>query len=703
MSMPEPIAPAPGAAPDAPNTPIVLSTGMLQMLGRLAALFSIVALAVSMVVLAGYVFDIPRFITLAPTLQGMSPMTALGVALLGITLLLPGQRRWPVALCTAAAGVIALGALLAQLMIGHDVVSELVVDRLFSTSVTGRTSVGTALCLGVLAVAQVARMRNRPRLADLCGALTLTIGGVAALGYCYGVEDLYGMFLFNSIALHTALALMVLAVATLLRSGQQGYAAILFTRHAAGTVTRLQLAVACVILVIGWALSRAINAGTLGPAAALAIISISAFLPLVILIIRNGRALSRLDDTRRRRAEDEGRIRADLQAQLAWRLAELEEQTRQRKAVEDVISRTQRLEAVGQLTGGIAHDFNNLLMAITGNLELLQRSVPAEGKPHTYVTRAMTAAQKGSKLTGQLLAFSRTQRLSLDHLALRPVMQAVRDLISNALGLNIELSIEYPPESLWVMSDGHQLELAILNLALNAKDAMPEGGSLSIRCREVPAHGSYPALVSIAVADNGSGMTAQVLARATEPFFTTKEHGKGTGLGLAQVYGFCLQSNGDLRIASAPGAGTVVEILLPQVAAGISTSTQQDENPMAVLESEHRQVLVVDDDESVRSVFVDALRMEGYQVLEAADGFSALRVLNDVKPAVAIFDFLMPGLNGAELARKARARQPDLPIVFISGYSDTLALDSIADAMILRKPIDLQTLRSVVADMARVS
>ncbi|WPO98249.1 response regulator [Pseudomonas sp. HR96] len=685
------------------RTPIVLPAATLRMIERVAALLCLAALAASVVVLLGYVLDRPLFITLAPTLQGMSPMTALGIALVAVTKLIPSRQARVFWWCAGAAGAIALLALAAQLLLGHDLVSEWVVERLFGASVIGRTSVATATCLALLVVAQAARRLGRPRLTDLCAALTLAIGAIAVLGYGYGVEDLYGMFLFNSMALHTALALILLSVASLLRNSQQGYAGVLFSEHPAGRVTRLQLMVACAILVIGWGLSHAIHSGLVGPAAALAIISICAFVPLVVLIIRNGRALSRLDDTRRKRAEDEGRIRADLEAQLAARVSELEEQTRQRKAVEAVISRTQRLEAVGQLTGGIAHDFNNLLMAISGNLELLQRSVPSDGKPRTYLNRAMTAAQKGSKLTAQLLAFSRTQRLSLDDLGLLPVMQAVRDLISNAMGLTIELSIEYPDPSLWVRSDGHQLELAILNLALNAKDAMPEGGSLLIRCREVAAHGRFPALVAIDVIDSGSGMSEEVLARATEPFFTTKEHGKGTGLGLAQVYGFCLQSNGDLRIDSTPGLGTVVQILLPQVEAGVCLSSSPDAQGAASPASLNRQVLVVDDDDSVRSVFVDALRLEGYQVLEAADGFSALRVLNDVKPAVAIFDFLMPGLNGAELARKARARQPDLPIVFISGYSDTLALDSIADAMILRKPIDLQTLRGVVAEMARVS
>ncbi|ORC56878.1 hypothetical protein BZK31_22035 [Pseudomonas floridensis] len=690
-----------GYAADYHRTPITLPPQIQQRIDRLRILLVGLVLLTGFTVLAGYAFDVPRLITLTPTLQGMSPLTALGIILISVTLVVPVQRRyalWPCILMTSA---IAISTMTSQWLLRHDVMSERVVTWFFSTSVTGQTSFATGLCLGLLAMAQAARLAGSLRVSDLLSSIALATSGIAVLGYAYEVEELYKIFFFNTIALHTACALNLLALATLIRNCPGGYASILFTDQSAGRVTRIQTLLACSIPVIGLLLSQATHVSQMGAEAALAIAISITFLPLVVLIIRNGRALSRLDEARRKGSEDEARIKASLEAELADKLVELEEQTRQRKEAQDVINRTQRLEAVGQLTGGIAHDFNNLLMAIAGNLELLQRTVPADTKSHAYASRALTATQKGTRLTGQLLAFSRTQKLTLEELSLAPVMQSVKNLIANALGLNIDVSITPPDDSLWVRSDSHQLELAILNLALNAKDAMPEGGSLTIQCRAVGPSAGRAAMVAISVTDTGSGMSPEIAAKATEPFFTTKEHGQGTGLGLAQVYGFCLQCNGDLVIHSTLGIGTRVEILLPQVEAREPDITDDGVVKVRRREETNRQILVVDDDESVRSVFVDALRLDGFDVIEATDGFSALRILNEIRPAAAVIDFLMPGLNGADLARKARLRQPDLPIVFISGYSDTLALDSISDAVVLRKPIDLQALSAVVTDMTR--
>jgi CheY-like chemotaxis protein len=268
-------------------------------------------------------------------------------------------------------------------------------------------------------------------------------------------------------------------------------------------------------------------------------------------------------------------------------------------------------------------------------------------------------------------------------------------LIGNALGPSVSITLALNTSGTWARTDPDQLELAILNLAVNARDAMPEGGALRIEssaCHIALASEFDPThYVSVRVIDSGTGMTDRVIAQAVEPFFTTKERGKGTGLGLAQVYGFVRQCGGDLRIASKIGHGTTVEMLFPcaePVVAEVSSSFDR----LAVeakSKAAGRQVLVIDDDDGVRAVIVDALVAAGFVVIEANDGESGLALLETSSPAAAVIDFLMPGMNGAEVARIAQQRRPGLPIVFVSGYSDTLALDGIAGATVLRKPFDI--------------
>jgi CheY-like chemotaxis protein len=360
--------------------------------------------------------------------------------------------------------------------------------------------------------------------------------------------------------------------------------------------------------------------------------------------------------------------------------------------------RAQRMEAVGQLTGGIAHDFNNLLMAVRGNLDLMQRKLaPTEERLHRYLENAIAATDKGAKVTGQLLAFSRSQKLQVRPIELDPVLASARELIGSSLGPLIEISLMLDTATTWVMTDPDQLELAILNLAVNARDAMPDGGTLRIesgpsvtRLGDERDESGY---IFIRVIDTGAGMTDEVAAHAIEPFFTTKARDKGTGLGLAQVYGFVRQCGGDLRIVSAVGSGTSVEILLPCAEPALEAAQSSPSNDgMAIAAGSGRSVLVVDDDDAVRAVIVDALLAAGFQVHEASNGEAGLSLLDSTAPVAAVIDFLMPGMNGAEVARLAQQRRPGLPIVFVSGYSDTVALNGIMGAVVLRKPFDIGAL-----------
>jgi signal transduction histidine kinase len=376
------------------------------------------------------------------------------------------------------------------------------------------------------------------------------------------------------------------------------------------------------------------------------------------------------------------------------------------RAAHHALQQAQKMEAVGQLTGGIAHDFNNILMAVSGNLELTALRLAADDPARAYVENALTATDKGARLTAQLLAFSRTQRLDIRPTELDPSLRNAIGLVRASLGPDISLELRLGAEDCWAATAVDQLDLAMLNLVRNARDAMPDGGRLTISsllCRaRPPGGGPLSDYLCIRVTDTGTGMTSEVASQAMEPFFTTKPRGKGTGLGLAQVYGFARQCGGDVKITSAVGEGSTIEILLPRVdpkATAPSPPTPRaaprpDPGPDP---GKGETILVIDDDDSVRTLIADALRTVGFAVIEANGGEAGLKQLDDITPAACVVDYIMPGMNGAEVARRIQARHPQLPVIFLSGYYDTIALDGISGAVILRKPIDMSGLHNAVS------
>jgi signal transduction histidine kinase/CheY-like chemotaxis protein len=376
----------------------------------------------------------------------------------------------------------------------------------------------------------------------------------------------------------------------------------------------------------------------------------------------------------------------------------------ERERIEARLIQAQKMEAVGQLTGGIAHDFNNLLTAIVGSLDLLLRRTDDE-KVLRLARNALQAAERGAKLTTQLLAFSRRQRLSPTPVDPNKVVSGMADLLGRAIGTHISIEMRLDP-SLWrALADPTQLEVMILNLAINARDAMPGGGRLQIETRnvaEVPqalaaelAAGEY---VALAVTDNGCGMPPEVLARAFEPFFTTKHQGKGTGLGLAQLYGFARQSGGTVRIESEEGRGTTVTIYLPR------THAEAQELAAALTERPEQgsaRVLIVDDDEGVRTVAAAIVEELGFKVLSAGNGKEALRILGeDSRIDLLLTDIVMPEMTGVELARQVRARYPKLPILFASGYADVKTFgDELEQETVLKKPFRIAEVAARIRDM----
>jgi PAS domain S-box-containing protein len=382
------------------------------------------------------------------------------------------------------------------------------------------------------------------------------------------------------------------------------------------------------------------------------------------------------------------------------------------KAAEEALRQSQKMEAVGQLTGGIAHDFNNLLTGIVGSLDLLQTRLD-QGRTENvsrYINAAMTSANRAAALTHRLLAFARRQPLIPKSVDANALVVSLEDLLRRTIGERIDLDI-VASAGLWcTLCDPNQLESALLNLAINARDAMPDDGKLVIATTNARIDGidaDTPALlpgdyIRIDVTDTGTGMSPEVAARAFDPFFTTKPIGQGTGLGLSMIYGFARQSNGHVLIDSKQGVGTSVRLYLPRhhgdAAEERASSAVADEH-MATGET----VLVVEDEPVVRGVIVEMLHDQGYRVLEATDGPSGLRMLrlND-RIDLLVTDVGLPGMNGRQLADQARETRPELKILFITGYAENVAIAKgfLQPGMeMITKPFDLDNLAQRIREM----
>ncbi len=417
----------------------------------------------------------------------------------------------------------------------------------------------------------------------------------------------------------------------------------------------------------------------------------------LVSVMQTGlRGRQRQYECRRLNEELESRVQ-ERTAELGAANRQLIDQIRERESVESTLRQMQRLEAVGQLTSGVAHDFNNLLTVVLGNIGFLEKGLALAGVDRNVMQRLgymRTAAERGAKLTDQLLTFSRRQRLEPKPLDLNETVVGMRDLLQSTMGgtTQIKTRLQRP---LWpAMVDPTQLELAVLNLAINARDAMQVGGSLKVETSNVgvgaplrpeePPAGEY---VTVAVSDTGTGMTDDVRAKAFEPFFTTKEIGKGSGLGLSQVLGFAKQSGGGVRIESRLGEGTTVHIYLPRAAADAVKAGPTATRATAADFFRRATILLVDDDNEVREITRAMLHELGHRVLEAGSGGAALDILQrETAIDLLIVDFAMPGMNGAEVARLAHIRRPNLPVLFVTGFADRGALAGVDDTCIIGKP-----------------
>jgi len=396
-------------------------------------------------------------------------------------------------------------------------------------------------------------------------------------------------------------------------------------------------------------------------------------------------------------------LNATLEARVAERTVALAQandrltaEVIERERAQQAMVQYQKMESLGRLTGGVAHDFNNLLNVVQGTMELILMMTQDEAI-RARARTAKAACERGARLTAQLLAFARNQTLDLTPLRVDRLFDAVLGMTRPLLGRTIELQASVAPDVACVLADTSQMEMALLNLAINARDAMPEGGRITFRAtREAPPAGLLPPgdYVRIAVIDNGSGMSPEVAAKVFEPFFTTKGVGKGTGLGLSQVYGMAHQSGGAAQVTTQPGQGTTIDIWLP---AAVQDPAHEDMTALAGSDLTGAKVLLVEDDDFVRACMADALVTLGCDVAQATSGSEGLAAIEQERPDVLLTDYLMPGMTGAELARTARERYPDLPVVVATGYADMSAIHAaVGDGMVLKKPFQLAELAAVV-------
>lgn len=428
--------------------------------------------------------------------------------------------------------------------------------------------------------------------------------------------------------------------------------------------------------------------------------------------VRDYLRLREESETRLKTQESElRRLATTLEQRVQQRTVQFEETNRQlldemerRQKAEQALLHAQKMEAIGQLTGGIAHDFNNLLMAVSSGVELLERA-PEPEKRARILAGIRQAADRGKTLTQQLLAFSRRMELAAEPVQLGRLLESMNVLVTGALRGDIEVKIEVPADLWPLMADATQLELAVLNLVVNARDAMPHGGVLLISAANVTLaekDGLNGLFVALTVADTGAGIAPEIIHRIFDPFFTTKAVGKGTGLGLSQVYGFVKQSGGEARVESVPGEGTRITLYLPRAKAAALHKEANNPFDNDGFDGDGRRVLVVEDNDDVAALVCEMLATLGFEAERVANAQDAIsRLARDRNFDLVLSDIVMPGgMSGLELARVIQQKNPGLPLVLVTGYSEALKDGQrLENVPVLHKPYSLKDLGATLRDL----
>nr|WP_049961875.1 ATP-binding protein [Methylobacterium sp. B34] len=700
-----------GGAPDTVDP--ISGTAVRWFTGFVRASTAVVLL-VGVAVIGGYALHLPILTTLHPTLQAMSVITATGIILAAVSLSADSLGwRWLAGPSSALVLALAVVILASHTLTGADRISAPLAEHLFGYDprLAGRVSIATATGLMLIAISVSLGGWRRPRTAafgDACAGSAGLISGLALIGYAYGVRDLYAFNPFNTMALHTATALFLLALSALVVRSDRGAAAVIASSLAGGSPTRRQLTVTLLIPLLGALLLRATDTQKVGPGMAMALLVSLTVSVLILLILRDGQVQNALDRERRSRTAVLAQARTVLEQDLAGRVEALDAATRERFKAEDALRQSQKMEAIGQLTGGVAHDFNNLLTVIRSSSELLRRPNLPEQRRLRYVEAIATTADRAAKLTGQLLAFSRRQSLKPEVFDVGQSVAAITEMVGTLTGARIRITVSVPNEPCFVDADPSQFDTSLVNMAVNARDAMSGEGALTVTVRlssDIPGTAPSPApgdgFVAVDVADTGTGIPPTDLERIFEPFFTTKGVGHGTGLGLSQVFGFAKQSGGEVRVVSTPGLGSTFTLYLPR-SAGMSRAAIVANEMEPMVDGHGTCVLLVEDNTDVGAFAAQALEELGYRTVWATDGAQALAQLaEDASQFDVVFsDVVMPGMTGIELGQEIRKRHHDLPVVLTSGYSHVLAQNGTYGFELLHKPYSVEQLSRVLRKAA---
>jgi signal transduction histidine kinase/CheY-like chemotaxis protein len=658
------------------------------------------ACAVGVLVLAAWFFDIAFFKQPIVSASAMTANTALLFILCGASLLVRAREKNGISTALALVVAVTGAVTLSQDVFGWDAG----IDRLLFAEPPsggehpGRMSWMTATCFILLGMALVTADRRHVWFSQNLALVALLGSTIVSVGYLYDIRELVGIGSYTTTAPHTAALLVALALGVLFLQSDAGVMAALSSDTLGGRMARRTLpATIAVPILLGWLRLEGERAQLypvhLGPP----LIVFGTMVLLSIVVWLNARRLDDVDSRRREAEREMRRANETLEDRVAVKTAEaLQNQARAAEAA-DRLRAGQRMEAMGHLAGGVAHDFNNTMTVITGYTELLLARTPPDEESYKPLEEIRKAGVRCSALTRHLLAFSRRQVLTPSLMDLNVVVADLGEMLPMLIGEDIEVEIDREPHLWPVRADTTQIEQVIVNLVVNARDAMPEGGTVIIRTRNVDvtdanaaahrelAAGSY---VQLTVADSGRGMNDEIRARAFDPFFTTKPVGQGTGLGLSTAYGVIAQSDGWIYLDSAPGQGTTVRIYLPRAFGKVTAATSSTTEPV---ERGAETVLLVEDEDGLRQLLKTVLEGAGYSVLEAANGKRALELCgaHDGPIDILVSDVVMPGMSGRELVDRIVPMRPEARVLLISGYTQTAGFEHTiakAGAAFLQKP-----------------
>jgi signal transduction histidine kinase/ActR/RegA family two-component response regulator len=658
----------------------------------IARLGAILLMLLGSLVLLGWLWDVGLLTTVLPGRITMKPNTAVGFLFLGLALFLLTQSKktrnsqlW----CAGSAALVSLVGLLtlAEYVFHANLgIDQLLFKDVVQLSYPGRMAHITAFNFFIagLSVLLLAFFEKQARLSQSLAAVTGLSALFAIVGYLYGVPLLYGSIEYTSMALHTGAGFLVGSLALLFCRADLGLMAVLTSSYAGGWLARRLLPVTALVpALLGAACihSRLFSSDVRLNIACLVVVQIVLFMTLVWILafVLN-------------RAESEKGLAQDALARS-----------------EKLLQQSQRMEAIGLLAGGVAHDFNNLLAVINGYSDLLLERADVPDADRRSLEQIKQAGTSAASLTRQLLMLSRQQVVEPVVLNINQTVGALDKMLRRLIKENIEFSFVLDAQLDRVKADPGQIEQIVLNLVVNARDAMPNGGSLRIQTKNVErvdaqaVPGAAPSrFVLLEVTDTGTGMDPETQARIFEPFFTTKAVGKGTGLGLATVYGIVKQSNGCIEVQSTPGRGSSFQIFLPaEIQAGAAVEPGKDNPAEPVFSGE--TVLVVEDAEPLRELICGALSASGCNVLSAPQGQEALRIVNQQKGVIDLLvtDVIMPGMNGPALAKQVRSLRPEIKVLYMTGYSGEFVRSDmlVPGVSFIQKPFTPADLRRKIRKM----